>query len=79
MNALPKFSFWEGCCLNLSGKFVFPPNLAHLEMPHTGSRTGLDSCYRAGPKANTLVEILRALKLAITGQGRERAHCKERI
>lgn len=65
--------------ISLSGKFVFPPNLAHLEMPRTGSKTGLDSCYRTGPKVNTLVEILRALKLAITGQGMEKANCKEGI
>lgn len=33
-----------------SGKFVFPPSLTRLEMPHRGGKTSLDPCYPTGPK-----------------------------
>lgn len=49
-----KFSF-QGAAASLTGKFLFPPNVAPGEMLCAGSRTGSDSCYQTGPK----VEYIR--------------------
>lgn len=74
-NPFPNSSLWEGCPQSFCEFCLFPQlgwsgNAAHRQQNRFGFLL---------LELNSLVTTLAALKLAITGQGMEKSHCKDGI